>query len=89
MMGREEIEWKDRSWRLLENRGQMAVDDWSGVGTLAGLGTLALRQPRTTAGLGWTEVLGRAGLGSLAGVLGYMIWTSTTKPNATEKLSTV
>ena len=36
MWGREEIEWRDRSWRLLENRGQMEVDDWSLAGTLAG-----------------------------------------------------
>ncbi|KAB8303409.1 hypothetical protein EYC80_004836 [Monilinia laxa] len=28
MYGREEIEWKDRSWRLLENRGQRECDAW-------------------------------------------------------------
>jgi len=25
MFGREEIEWKDRSWRLMENKGQLEV----------------------------------------------------------------
>src|SRR5271155_2849045 len=29
MHGREHIEWADRSWRLLENKGQVEVDDWS------------------------------------------------------------
>ena len=28
MYGREDIEWKDRSWRLLENKGQVEVDNW-------------------------------------------------------------
>ncbi|KAF2225808.1 hypothetical protein BDZ85DRAFT_279468 [Elsinoe ampelina] len=38
MRGREEIEWADRSWRLLENEGQMEVDGWSCLGMLAGGG---------------------------------------------------
>lgn len=29
MHGKEHIEWADRSWRLLENKGQVEVDDWS------------------------------------------------------------
>jgi hypothetical protein len=28
MRGKEEIEWKDRSWRLLENNGQTSMDWW-------------------------------------------------------------
>ncbi|KAF5023138.1 hypothetical protein F66182_4794, partial [Fusarium sp. NRRL 66182] len=36
MRGREEIEWRDRSWRLLENQGQLETDDWTLVG--AGVG---------------------------------------------------
>ena len=36
MYGREEIEWKDRSWRLLESESQKAVDDFSGIGTVVG-----------------------------------------------------
>jgi len=65
MWGREEIEWRDRSWRLLENKGQMEVDTWSAIGTVAG-GILGSG--------GWRGRLGGAGLGSLAGVAGYMGW---------------
>lgn len=75
MAGREEIEWKDRSWRLLENQGQLAVDDWSVAGTLIGLGSLALlRSKQPSVPQGWKMVLGRAGLGSTAGVVGYLTW---------------
>lgn len=65
MHGREEIEWKDRSWRLLENKGQVEVDSWSVPGALAG-GLIV--------GGGWRGRLGGAGLGSLLGVAGYMGW---------------
>lgn len=46
MRGREEIEWRDRSWRLLENRGQMEVDSFSVAGAVCG----ALFMLRNTAG---------------------------------------
>lgn len=75
MYGREEIEWKGRSWRLLENEGQKEVDDWSFLGTVVGA-VAAARQmvahealrPRVARGVGG------AGTGSLAGVVGYMGW---------------
>jgi len=35
MWGQEEKQWRDRSWRLLENAGQVAVDDWSVGGVAA------------------------------------------------------
>jgi hypothetical protein len=85
MRGREEIEWRDRSWRLLENEGQMLVDDFSGVGTLVGLGSMAFRNSAALGPLGWKEVLGRAGLGSLAGVLGYLVYTAA-RPKGETKL---
>lgn len=66
MDGKVHIEWADRSWRLLENKGQVAVDDWSAV---AGAVVTAGRR-----GLGWQAVTGGAGIGGLAGVAGYMIW---------------
>lgn len=70
MYGREKIEWQDRSWRLLENRGQVETDDWvyagMGVGTVA---ALALRP-----GAGWRGVVGAAGLGSVGGMAGFMVW---------------
>ncbi|KAL1966152.1 hypothetical protein VTN77DRAFT_4704 [Rasamsonia byssochlamydoides] len=80
MAGLEEIEWKDRSWRLLENKGQLAVDDWSVAGILVGLGSSALlRNKQLSVPLGWKTVLGRAGLGSTIGVVGYLTWTYITR----------
>ncbi|KAL2846372.1 hypothetical protein BJY01DRAFT_213463 [Aspergillus pseudoustus] len=68
MWGREEIEWKDRSWRLLNHRGQVAVDDWSQVGGLLG-GAFGVARLNA---LGWRGVVGAAGVGSLVGVVGCM-----------------
>ncbi|KAI9745021.1 MAG: hypothetical protein M1818_001299 [Claussenomyces sp. TS43310] len=73
MYGRQPIEWADRSWRLLENRGQLAVDDWSLAGaamTLAVLTTGARRKGP----LAWKGTVGGLGLGSLLGTAGYMVW---------------
>jgi hypothetical protein len=70
MWGREEIEWKDRSWRLLENKGQVEVDDWTYVGMV--LGGLGVKAGGKT--LGWRGAVGSVGLGSVAGVMGYMGW---------------
>lgn len=67
MWGREEIEWKDRSWRLLENKGQLEVDDWTYVGILGG----AVASARLR---GWRGKIGGIGLGSVAGTVGYMGW---------------
>lgn len=73
MRGREEIEWKDRSWRLLANDGQVETDDWSAVGTL--VGGVAAASVGSLSGLGLvTRVAGGAGIGSLVGVAGYMGW---------------
>jgi hypothetical protein len=68
MWGREEIEWQDRSWRLLENKGQVAVDDWTYSGMALGLGAAIARGK----GLGLRGVAGSVGAGSIAGMLGYM-----------------
>ena len=68
MWGREEIEWKDRSWRLLENSGQVECDDWTYAGML-GAGVWALRE-----GGGWTSAIGRVGTGSVVGMMGYLGW---------------
>jgi len=66
MRGREEIEWQDRSWRLLENRGQVECDVFSAVGAVVGAGVVG--------GAGWRGMVGGAGLGGLLGVVGYMGW---------------
>ncbi|KAI9819840.1 MAG: hypothetical protein M1827_006409 [Pycnora praestabilis] len=75
MWGREDIEWRDRSWRLLENKGQVEVDSWShaaaAVGALVGV---ANRGGGPGAGAAWKRVLGTTGLGSMVGVVGYMGW---------------
>jgi hypothetical protein len=70
MWDKEPIEWADRSWRLLENKGQVEVDDWGYGGAV--LGTAAAIFARTN--MGWRGVLGGAGLGSLVGVGGYMVY---------------
>ncbi|KAI0157729.1 hypothetical protein GGR57DRAFT_53382 [Xylariaceae sp. FL1272] len=68
--GKEEIEWKDRSWRLLENKGQLAVDDWTYPTMAAGLAATAfLKRP-----VGWVAMVGAVGTGSVVGMLGYMGW---------------
>lgn len=72
MRGREEIEWKDRSWRLLANRGQVEVDDWWGVGAVVGGVAAVLRTEARAAGV--RGVVGGMGLGALAGMLGQAGW---------------
>lgn len=72
MWGREEIEWKDRSWRLLENKGQVEVDTWSVAGMAAGWAALVAM--RGLNGVGWKMGIGSLGLGGTAGVMGYMVW---------------
>ena len=74
MWGRSELEWKERGWRLLRNKGQNEWDVWSVSGMVGGLGALgAVNQG--FAGLGWRAVLGGMGLGGWGGILGYMGWT--------------
>ncbi|KAK7430358.1 hypothetical protein QQZ08_003106 [Neonectria magnoliae] len=72
MFGREEIEWQDRSWRLLENKGQTETDDWTVAGMAAGaaLGAVTGRN----VGLGWRGAVGGIGLGSVGGMVGYLGW---------------
>ncbi|KAH6987681.1 hypothetical protein BKA56DRAFT_612441 [Ilyonectria sp. MPI-CAGE-AT-0026] len=69
MQGREEIEWQDRSWRLLENKGQVETDDWAVAGMAAGAAAGA-----AAGGLGWRGAVGGMGLGSVGGMLGYLGW---------------
>jgi hypothetical protein len=82
MWGRSYVEWQDRAWRLLENKGQVETDDWTyasmAVG-LVGAAAVAARQARSGVGeevvrLGWRGVIGGAGLGSILGMFGYMGW---------------
>ncbi|KAJ8109980.1 hypothetical protein OPT61_g7053 [Boeremia exigua] len=75
MRGREDVEWQDRSWRLLENKGEVDTD-WetvgaTGVGALAGLAAARRGVVPVTAAQG---ALGGAGLGLGSGVL-FMVGT--------------
>ena len=72
MWGREEIEWQDRSWRLLENKGQVECDTFSALGAVAGTGIVAARTGIRQAG--WKMLVGGGGVGGLLGVVGYMGW---------------
>ncbi|KAL6879249.1 hypothetical protein J3F83DRAFT_711980 [Trichoderma novae-zelandiae] len=77
MWGREPIEWRDRSWRLLENRGQLELDDWTygGMGAaLLATGLMRVGGAGGPARLGWRGVAGAAGMGSVGGMIGYMAW---------------
>ncbi|KAF3483686.1 uncharacterized protein GIQ15_03010 [Arthroderma uncinatum] len=50
MWGKEDIEWQDRSWRLLENKGQCEADTWiAGGGLIGGLSMAMLGKGRAAA----------------------------------------
>ncbi|KAJ3094660.1 hypothetical protein HDU97_007726 [Phlyctochytrium planicorne] len=76
MQGKEEIEWQDRSYRLLNNAGQNELDvlGWGGFG--AGLvGGLLMRK-------GVMRTVGMAGLGGVFGLVGFGVkrnWESIEK----------
>ncbi|KAL1792681.1 hypothetical protein ACET3X_009188 [Alternaria dauci] len=75
MQGREEIEWKDRSWRILENDGEVKTD-WVTLGAAGGgaVGAmLAARGGSLPLSMGHA-MLGGAGVGMASGVP-YMIAT--------------
>jgi hypothetical protein len=75
MSGKTDIEWKDRSWRLLENEGQKEVDDWSSVGFVGGVIAAARSEAFRQATKGrLLKLIGGGALGDLLGVTGYMAW---------------
>ncbi|KAK2603461.1 hypothetical protein QQS21_004321 [Conoideocrella luteorostrata] len=72
MYGRERIEWQDRSWRLLENRGQVEMDDWTYLGM--GAGAVAAAVTGQVKVLGWRAVMGGLGVGGVVGMLACVGW---------------
>ena len=70
MWGREEIEWKDRSWRLRNNQGQEAIDNWTEPAAV--LGAAAAASGYLAGPVGWRGLVGGVGVGSLLGVVGCM-----------------
>ncbi|KIW03177.1 uncharacterized protein PV09_05404 [Verruconis gallopava] len=72
MFGRSDIEWKDRSYRLLANKGQIEVDNWTLIGGAIG-GLLGARRGLIPLSLS-QRVLAGVGLGNVGGTLGYVGW---------------
>lgn len=72
MFGRDDIEWKDRSYRLLANKGQIEVDDWNFIGGALGA-VFAVKRVRPSATM-IQKVVAGTGLGTVAGTLGDMGW---------------
>ncbi|KAM3476116.1 hypothetical protein MY8738_007106 [Beauveria namnaoensis] len=54
MWGRDDIEWRDRSWRLLESKGQLETDDWTygGMGAAAATSALVIVKAKAKTGAG-------------------------------------
>jgi hypothetical protein len=74
MRGREEMEWQDRAWRILENKGENQTD-WvtmGGVGAGTVAGVLAARRGAIPASVG-NAMLGGAGVGSSIGE-NHRVW---------------
>jgi hypothetical protein len=85
MMNKENIEWRDRSYRLLANQPQEEVDNW----TLAGsaLGGIATVARGTTTGPGaWKMVLGGIGAGNLLALGSLMLWRLAVRKESTESV---
>jgi hypothetical protein len=71
MRGREEIEWQDRAWRVLENEGEVKTDWVMLGGSCAGAfaSFVAARRGAIPMGVG-SAMLGGAGVGSSIGKIG-------------------
>ncbi|KAI4242329.1 MAG: hypothetical protein L6R40_004058 [Gallowayella cf. fulva] len=91
MWAREEIEWQDRSWRILANKGQNREDDWSLGGILLGAvgmglaarrgGGIAARIPR------WRTTAGGAAVGSVLGTVGHVLTSSKSVEEVEHKMA--
>lgn len=78
MRGKEDIEWQDRAWRILENKGEVKTD-WVAVGATsvgAVAGYTAARKGQIPLSVG-KAILGGAGVGSAVGIP-FMIATFAT-----------
>ncbi|KAK8135899.1 hypothetical protein PG984_003839 [Apiospora sp. TS-2023a] len=75
MWGREEIEWQDRSWRLLEHQGQLETDDWTYGGMVAAAAAVGGAGRETGAVLGRRPGCYQHGqLGGRRGPDGVPVW---------------
>lgn len=73
MRGREDVEWADRSWRLMGHPGQLECDDFTYGGAVLGVAAAAAAGG-VLRGAGWRGLLGAAGGGSVVGTVGYLVW---------------
>jgi len=79
MWGKDHVEWQDRTWRLLGNKGQVEVDNWilggEAVGGVAALvaARRGLVPPALKEKMGVT-IIGAMGLGAAIGTGEYMVW---------------
>lgn len=77
MYDKAQIEWQDRAYRLLHNKGQLLTDDWSIAGSVVGLAGTATRvvssgQVGVSGGQKALVLLGGTMLGNWAGILAHM-----------------
>ncbi|KAL8927231.1 MAG: hypothetical protein Q9208_002407 [Pyrenodesmia sp. 3 TL-2023] len=90
MWGREEIEWKDRSWRLLGNQGQNHEDEWSFGGAVlgaVGMGIMARRGGGSAVGVPmWKAIVGGAAGGSVLGTVGHVLTSSNSVEDVEKKV---
>ena len=76
MQGKEEIEWQDRAWRLLENEGQKELDYWTLGGSSIGaiLASLVAARRGNLRGMSRIGIgMGGAGVGSVIGTMKYPV----------------
>ncbi|ORY40476.1 hypothetical protein BCR33DRAFT_719454 [Rhizoclosmatium globosum] len=66
MQDKAPIEWQDRAWRILQNKGQNEIDVWSAAGATAGFTLFGLTTGKKGGFL--VRSLGGVGLGSVIGI---------------------
>lgn len=72
MWRREEVEWRYRSWRLLEDKEQLEMDQWSAAGV--GATAIILATSGYAKALGWRGQVGSCGMGAAAGLFAHAVW---------------
>ncbi|KAL8831218.1 MAG: hypothetical protein Q9170_005389 [Blastenia crenularia] len=90
MWGREHVEWQDRSWRILANKGQNREDDWSLGGIIlgaVGMGIMARRPGGFMMGIStWRAVVGGAAAGSVLATVGHVLTSSRSVEDVDKKV---
>ncbi|KAL8940485.1 MAG: hypothetical protein Q9211_002246 [Gyalolechia sp. 1 TL-2023] len=91
MWGRDEVEWQDRSWRILANKGQNREDGWSLGGMIlgaVGMGLMTTGPGGIVAGLStWRAIVGGAAAGSVLGTVGHVLTSSQSVEDVEKKVA--